>query len=194
MRLYKYSNYQKYVEVQTLINKKKLTNVWVQESTIKQIYKLQSNANKILCHGTRNGAEQKLFKKYYPNAYVIGTEISDTALQFKDTVQHDFHEQMTDWLENFDIVYSNSWDHSYDPEKSLTCWRNQITSSGRLYLEVGTSPKDNKSRESDPLEIYHNEIITLFNKIDLRLISTFNAVGIKSKQQPSLVYVAEKKK
>lgn len=192
MKLYEYENYDDYVEAQTEANHRKLNLIWVQEHTIKQVFKNKPVATNILCHGTRNGTEQKLFKKYYPKSNIIGTEISDTATKFPNTVQHDFHERKEEWIDKFDIVYSNSWDHSYDPEKSLRAWSEQLNNTGRLYVEQGIDPLVNISRRSDPLEIYHEEIVELFKKINLKFVETFDTYGMKTNKFSCVVYIGEK--
>ncbi len=88
----------------------------------------------VLCHGTRNAREQEYFKNLLPFAEIIGTEISYTAAEFPMTEQHDFHEPQDKWLNKFDIVYSNSFDHSYDPEKCINTWKDQLSSNGSLYI------------------------------------------------------------
>jgi hypothetical protein len=188
MKIYQYTDYTNYVDSQVEANIKKLKNVWVEEKTIKQICEFRPNANAILCHGTRNAAEQKYFKKYYPDAQVLGTEISPTATQFPMTVQWDFHEINTEWIGMFDIVYSNSFDHAYDPVKMLTTWKTQLSPRGNIILEHGYSSADNNSRRSDPLEIYEDELIELFKKVDVELIHTFESTGIRGKC-PCKLYV-----
>lgn len=190
MKIYKYNNYDDYINAQILANKRKITKIWIKEETVKSIFNNYPTANKILCHGTRNGKEQQFFINYFNNAKVIGTEISDNASQYKNTVQHDFHEVCAEWIGTFDIVYSNSWDHSYDPKKSLMVWRDQLNHSGRLYLEQALDPTDNRSRESDPLEIYHDEILELFEQVGLKLIDTFNSSGGED-NHPCIIYIAE---
>jgi hypothetical protein len=173
MKIYKYKNYKEYVEAQSAANKKKLKKTWAQKRIIEQIsdtHKAKSGiAHNILCHGTRNGKEQEYFLKFFPRAYVIGTEIADTAAQFKNTVQHDFHEAKSEWINKFDILYSNSWDHSYDPEKSLNTWTEQLNDHGSIYIEHAIS--NNKSTRSDPLSINEEEILILFKKNNLLLES-----------------------
>ena len=167
MKIYKYDNYQAYVEAQTEANVRKLDWIWVEESTISNIKKLQPIANKILCHGTRNAAEQKFFKKYYPDADILGTEISHTAENFPMTVQHDFHDIREEWINKFDIIYSNSFDHSYDPERSLRTWKDQLSTNGNLYIEHGFRPQENVSKKSDPLQIFPEELVQLFSALGL---------------------------
>jgi hypothetical protein len=191
MKIYRYDTYDEYVEAQIEANVRKLKNVWVDKKTIQQIAERHSLANKILCHGTRNATEQKYFQDFYPAAEIIGTEISHTAAQFPMTVQWDFHNVNTDWINKFDIVYSNAIDHSYDPIKLLTTWKDQLTTIGKLYLEHGYSEIDNHSRSSDPLEIYDEEIRYLISSVGLKLIDIFETTGIKGRC-PSRVYIISK--
>lgn len=169
MKIYKYKNYKEYVDVQTSTNKLKINNVWVTESSVKKIKSLQPNAEVILCHGTRNAAEQKLFYKYYPNSKILGTEISDTALSFPMTIHHDFHEPLKIFNGNCDIIYSNSFDHSYDPEKCLKTWCMQKSQTGKIFIELMVSQIDNRSTSSDPLEISEYEFLNLCSNYNLRL-------------------------
>lgn len=173
MKIYKYESYEKYVEAQTKANIKKIRAVWVRKSTISQIVNDNFATSSVLCHGTRNAAEQKYFKDILPAAEIIGTEISNTASEFPMTVQHDFHEPKKEWLNKFDVVYSNSFDHSYDPEKCIDTWKNQLSDNGSLYIEWAWDPQDNRSRESDPLELSENELLELCSNTGLKLISTF---------------------
>lgn len=187
MKIYKYDNYNEYVDAQTEANIKKIKNVWVTKETIEKIHTIQPNATHILCHGTRNGAEQKYFKNFYPNAEIIGTEISHTATNFEMTVQHDFHDQKEEWIDKFDIVYSNSFDHSYDPEKSLSTWRDQIKYDGTLYLEIMLGI-DNVSKKSDPLEITEDELEELINLLNMKVEKIIPTTGVN----PTKLYTMRK--
>lgn len=172
MKIFKYENYDDYVQAQTEANVRKIRNVWVRESTVRDVSRKFPFASKVLCHGTRNASEQKYFKKYLPNADVLGTEISHTAEKFPMTVQHDFHETKSEWVGEFDIVYSNSFDHSYDPTKCLSAWRDQLSLIGNLFVELMTR-EENKSKRSDPLEIRENEFVELAESLGLTLIESF---------------------
>jgi hypothetical protein len=87
-----------------------------------------------ICHGTRRGKEQEWFRKHL-GCEVIGTEISDTAEQFPHTIQWDFHETKPEWVDAVDFIYSNSFDHSYDPEKCLNAWMSCVRRGGICILE-----------------------------------------------------------
>ena len=169
MKIYKYENYEEYVSEQTRANVEKLKNVWVQEHQIKKAITYKPSAKNILCHGTRNGAEQKLFKNNLPDAYVIGTEISHTATQFSDTIQHDFHDVKDEFINKFDIVYSNAFVHSFDPDGALTTWKNQLTDDGIIIIELMTGA-ENRSRSIDPLEISFDEFTDLADRVGLKVI------------------------
>lgn len=132
-------SYDEYKKNQINSNKLKINNVWVREENIIDIKKYCTENNitpkKILCHGTRNGTELVFFNKHFPNTFQIGSEISDTALNYPNTIQWDFHNINEDWINQFDIVYTNSWDHSYDLILATNVWLNQLSDNGILILE-----------------------------------------------------------
>ena len=162
MKIYEYESYEDYVAAQTRANKIKLKWVYVKEGTIGKIAKDKGTAENILCHGTRNGTEQKYFKSHFPDAYIIGSEISETATQFPMTIQHDFAMVREEWIGKFDIVYSNSFDHSIDPEKTIQVWKDQLSDNGKLYLEY--SEIESVCEPSDPLDATTKEIRDLIEK------------------------------
>ena len=61
----------------------------------------------MVCLGDLNGSEQKWFIKNLPDAAVIGTEISHTAAEFPNTIQHDFHVPIEEYINKFDILLSH---------------------------------------------------------------------------------------
>ena len=191
MKLYEYENYEEYVSEQTRANKLKLTNVWVQKNTMDQIKQRVSNPKAIICHGTRNAKEQQYLQEIYGDIEIIGTEISETATQFNMTVQHDFHEQKQEWVDHFDILYSNSFDHSYDPWKCIKTWGDQLKQGGWAFLEMSTDRKINVSRPSDPLKIESTkEVMDLLEHGGLEYIDEFynQTHGVNC-----TIYVARKK-
>ena len=142
--IYRYYNqdgefdYDKYRDAQTAANKKKLDNVWVREENIEfladYVGKTVGEPRFGICHGTRRGKEQEWFIKYL-GCEVIGTEISDTATDFPHTIQWDFHEVKPEWVDSTDFIYSNSLDHSYDPDKCLNAWMSCLTPKGICIIE-----------------------------------------------------------
>ena len=201
MKIYQYKDYNEYKKAQVDANVEKLKNVWVEESTIHQIKIFKTDATQILCHGVRNGKQLEFYQKYYPSCQIIGTEISHTAKQFKNVVEWDFHNEKEEWKNKFDIVYSNSWDHSYDPTKSLSVWKDQLTNSGHIFLEHAYEPNHNEATIIDPLEIYHEEIKKLSIELGLIYVDTLSVhateVRYKSRKTvdryKSRVYIFGKK-
>lgn len=154
MILEKYDSYEEYKEIQTQGNKKKLDVVWVSEKNIKFLSEyLKNNISNMvfgLCHGTRNGAEQKYFKKYL-GIEMMGTEISDTATQFPDTIQWDFHEELPQYESKADFVYSNSFDHAYDPGKAFRAWTKTLKSpESVIVLEHSSGHGPEAATKLDP--------------------------------------------
>ena len=150
LRVQNYDSYGHYVECQTEANKEKLNWPFKKEDHVQWIKSKKLGAMNIICHGTRNGGEQKIFKKYYPDAYIIGTEISDTAYQFDMTTQHDFTEQKFEWISKFDILYSNAFDHSFRPEETIETWKEQLSYDGKMFIEW-SDYYNAKSSHSDPV-------------------------------------------
>lgn len=172
MKVWQYDSYGEYVRVQTEGNKLKLKHVFVRKSTMQKILRAFPSAESFLCHGTRNGAEQKFFQEVYGKGIeVLGTEISDTATQFPNTVQWDFMKVNPDWVGKFDVVYSNSFDHCTDPEHTLRVWSEQIKNNGSLFVELALAKKNNKSRPMDPLELSREEFVEITKNVKLNVVS-----------------------
>ena len=131
-------NYEKYERIQIGGNRKKLHKVWVREENIaylaNYIRSVVGTSKFGLCHGTRRGKEQEWFRKYL-DCDVVGTEISDTAENFPYTIRWDFHDTKPEWINSIDFIYSNSLDHSFDPENCLSAWMSCIREGGVCILE-----------------------------------------------------------
>ena len=146
-------DYEKYRKIQEDSNKMKINNIWVIEENIaflsKYIEKLVQSPQFGICHGTRRGKEQEWFRKYL-GCEVIGTEISDTAETFPYTIQWDFHEVKPEWLDSVDFIYSNSFDHSYDPEKCLNSWISCLREGGLCFIEHSSLHEPQGASKRDP--------------------------------------------
>lgn len=157
--LYKYLkndgtfDYEKYRKVQEAGNKQKINSIWVLEDNIEflstYIQKVIGTPRFGICHGTRRGKEQEWFRKYL-NCNVIGTEISSTATQFPNTIQWDFHKINAEWINAVDFIYSNSFDHSYDPEMCLNTWMSCIRKGGLCVIEHTSAHGVSDASELDP--------------------------------------------
>jgi SAM-dependent methyltransferase len=131
-------DYNRYKEIQIQGNRTKIENVWVIEDNIKYLSNYIKSWIKEptfgLCHGTRRGMEQGWFSKYL-GCEVLGTEISDTASEFPNTIEWDFHEVKNEWIGNVDFIYSNSFDHSYNPAECIKSWMSCLKPGGICIIE-----------------------------------------------------------
>jgi hypothetical protein len=159
MKVYEYKNYDEYIKAQKETTELKYGKlVYIQINVAQAIYESLKNKNikSILCHGTRSGEEQKLFKEYF-GCYVWGSELSEKAAKAEMTTIWDFNKVNPDWVGKFDIVYSNALDHSITPIETLKVWRDQLTLDGRLLIEWSDS-QNNKTIWSDPLCATQSEV------------------------------------
>lgn len=160
-------DYDLYKEVQTRGNKFKLDKQWVPEDHVRILSEHVKSMGLApgfgICHGTRQGFEQMWFRDHLNGAEVIGTEISDTADQFPHTIQWDFHEVKPEWVGATDLVYSNSWDHSYDPVKAFTAWASCLSPKGVMLLDHGFAYLPGKISALDPCGITQDALVTLLN-------------------------------
>ena len=144
---------EQYRKVQSEGNKKKLERVWVKEKNIVNLANyIESHMDAVsfgICHGTRRGMEQGWFADAL-ECEVIGTEISDTATDFPNTIQWDFHDVKDEWLGRVDFIYSNSFDHSYDPEKCINAWMSCLKPGGVCIIEHSSAHDEKEASELDP--------------------------------------------
>ena len=179
-KIYKYKDYEEYKQTQIYYNKKKIDKIWADENTLKIISNfikenIQSEKIQGLCHGSRNGFEQKCFNKEISNSEVIGTDISETANNYENSIVHDFHIEKKEWIGNFDFVYSNSLDQSYDPEKALNVWLNQVKKNSYVIIEHSDQHGVIASGKMDPFGVEANYFPYLLtewfgHKISLKII------------------------
>ena len=161
-------DYETYVRAQTLLNRKKINLRGPSEAIVKQLcyYVVQEFANighkpKFgLCHGTSRGDEQQHFSKHL-KIPVLGTDISDTAEKFPNTVRLDFHEVPDKWINNVDFIYSTSLDHSYDPVHCLRQWFRCLRPGGICILaydkETEFTPSEGVGIVDAPEDLYSHD-------------------------------------
>jgi hypothetical protein len=146
-------DYERYLQVQVKGNKRKISHVWVIEENIaflsSYIKNIIPSPQFGICHGSRRGKEQEWFRKYL-GCEVIGTEISDTAADFPYTLHWDFHNVRPEWIDSVDFIYSNSFDHSYDPAKCLNGWMSCIKKGGICVIEHSSGHGPSGASRLDP--------------------------------------------
>ncbi|MDC1201358.1 hypothetical protein N8082_02640 [Planktomarina temperata] len=157
--LHKYASYEEYKETQIKYNKLKIDKIWADDITLGRVAEVVKNKLgsqrtnlRILCHGSRNGYEVKCLQKLFPNAEILGTDISDTASDY-GLVQWDFHDVNSDWLKHFDVIYTNSLDQSWQPREALKVWLDQLSNDGILIIEHTESHSATEASKMDPFGV-----------------------------------------
>lgn len=173
--LHEYPDYETYKAVQTAGNKAKLTKQFVKKSHIRALTNYVKDTYGLitfgLCHGTRGGKEQAWFNEFFKgNGQVIGTEISDTADQFENTVQWDFHDTNPEWTAKADFVYSNSWDHAFDPVKAFGSWIDSLKPGGLMILDYTRGQTPQEANALDPFG-------TTFEALEKMITDNFSDSG-----------------
>lgn len=168
LTLYEYPDYETYRAVQTAGNKAKLKRQFVKEShVVKLANALDAAIGPVrfgLCHGTRRGLEQAWFSKHLKgNPDVIGTEISETATQFPATVQWDFHDRNPDWAGKADFVYSNSWDHAFDPARAFEAWMESLRPGGWMLLDHTREQTPDSANALDPFGVTYERLVAMLD-------------------------------
>ena len=196
VKIHKYKDYKEYRDTQIFFNKKKITNVWADEKTLNQIIiflekNINNNKIKGICHGSRNGFEQNYFNKYNEKFDVIGTDISETAKDYKNSYIHDFHDIKKEWINNFDFVYSNSLDQSFDPKKALSVWLSQIKDNGFVFIEHSDQHGVISSGRMDPFGVEANFFPYLLtewfgHKISIEIIK---GIKINKNNAPVILFI-----
>ena len=156
--LHEYDSYEQYRATQVHHNIRRLANVWADATTLDRVAARVRQAKpegeiRGLCHGSRNGWEQAHFNGKHPGFKVIGTDISETATQFADSVAWDFHDHNPDWVGQFDFVYSNSLDQGWQPRQALAEWFNQITPDGLVIIEHTADHGPGSASSMDPFGV-----------------------------------------
>ena len=199
IKIYKYKNYDEYKDTQIYYNKKKIEHVWADEKTLEKIrdFLIENTSTGIIkgiCHGSRNGFEQNFFNKNQDKFYVIGTDISDTAENYKNSIIHDFHEEKKEWLNSFDFVYSNSLDQSFDPRKAVQTWLNQLKKDGFIIIEHTDQHGVIASGKMDPFGVEANFFPYLLSDWFGHLISLkiIKSVKINKKNAPVHLFILKK--
>jgi SAM-dependent methyltransferase len=177
MKIYKYEGYHHYKTKQIAANVQKLHCQWVTNETVELLHKKVENVKTILCHGVRNGGELRMFNEVFEPDHIVGTDISPTVVNLKDefeVYEHDFHDELSNYVNHFDLVYTNSLDHSYAPRVALSTFNNQLRENGYLVVELMIGD-NNRSCEMDPLEISVDEYKELLKELNHKIIDEFIA-------------------
>ena len=137
MKLLKFGDYTAYRERQVEANRLKFDNVFAEDEELERIAENFSaafpDAKFGLCHGVRNGYEVRKLRGLL-QLDIRGTDISDTARDIEHCMVWDMHETKPEWIGAVDFIYSNSWDHTYDPSLLFSRWAACLSKRGRAYI------------------------------------------------------------
>jgi len=167
MKIHKYKSYKHYVNTQIAGNKANADGQWCDEREIEflsnYLLKNYRDIKFAICHGCKQGNEQKWFGKH-TKAKVIGTDITDVAERYPNTICWDFHEVKPEWVDNVDFIYSNAFDHSYDPKKCLKAWMSCVKKTGCCIIEWSIASLVEHSNMTDPFGATLEEYETLIKE------------------------------
>jgi len=134
MKKYKHKSKRQYIEAQKRKYQRKINRIWCKPAELQALADYVLGVMKpesIMCHGVRTGFESEFLGKAL-NCEYLGTDIAGArTLKIR---QWDFHDVKQEWVGAFDLIYSNTLDHAYSPEKALKTWRNQLKPNGILAL------------------------------------------------------------
>lgn len=137
MNLYRYNDYADYLKNQVEANKSDADGQWATEEEIKFLSEYlgpMTPAAKGICHGVKSGKEVEWFAEF-SGADVFGTDVNPSSESVSDVYKHDFNEVKPDWIDKFDFIYSNAFDHSCIPETTLKRWMSCLKQDGKLIIE-----------------------------------------------------------
>lgn len=91
-----------------------------------------------ICHGVRCGAEMEAIRSHLVVPEVVGTDVQprpDLQRTGLSIVHWDFTQPNPEWVGRFDLLWSNSLDHSPDPRAAVQVWMEQLRKDGRMFLQ-----------------------------------------------------------
>lgn len=121
------------------------------------------------CHGVRRGEELDLLAVRFDVGagwYFIGTEITPELCDDGRIICADFQHPLPNRWPQFDLIYSNSFDHASRPDATAALWVSQLSLTGLLYVEW--TPWHNRLggewKKADCLAASLDEYIAIFSK------------------------------
>ncbi len=184
MIVYEHKDYDEYVRVQCRLTSKKTNRgrnyfTWITEENMTRINELihsySNGIETIICHGCRCGTEVDVLQKLNPSVKVFGTDLYGKAYQFdrKYFREMDFDTVPEEWKGYFDVVYSNSIDHSRNPINTLLAWKSELKENGICFLNFywGTNITKEDCFHLDGND-YRAEIKGIGEKVSMNVLYT----------------------
>jgi len=169
IRKWEYNSYEEYIAHQkgrTKLRRRKKRPCKYYRKMMRPLFNLvdRKTIKTVVCQGVRNDNEVLCMKKLFPCSEVYGTDIRYENLN-NNIYCLDFSECPDEWYKKFDVLFSNSIDHSYIGDKILKEWI-RIT---KKYLVLQFSDSD--PRPSDPFSIdSKKDILDICNKFGLDVL------------------------
>ena len=140
---------------------------------------------RIACMGCRDGTELFEFKLYYGASTIVGVDITENIKTIRvSRVQDmsvricDFSNLPKDWNDMFDLVYSNSLDHAYNPYETIKEWHR--VSRGHLFIQLATANIPNQIEhcfeEPDIPELFPEELFEIIKVWKSNFLNVFAKV------------------
>jgi len=120
-----------------------------------------------LCHGVRYGRELSVFEHQFPKSIWTGTECWGPLCDGRRIIEADFNETRSEWSGAFDLVYSNAFDHVYDPEQTAQVWMDQVADGGRLLIEwsIWSNKLGTRGNRADCFAANLDEYVGIFSSV-----------------------------
>lgn len=133
---------------------------------------LVSNGSEMICLGTRNNHERDVFKNGLSSKEVSVYSLDISPNSNADYVM-DFNSFPEEWNNKWDIVFSNSLDHSVDATKSFYNWLDVVKVGGIMIIgfylgDVVVGQADCCSFDNDTVESF------MFNNDAFEFVESFN--------------------
>ena len=174
MKILTFESYEEYKRVQVSANTLKFSQVYAEDPELKRIaaHFLTHNCNEGLglCHGVRNGYEVRKFRSLMPALNIIGTDISPTAEKIANCIVWDMHELKPEWVGAVNFMYSNSWDHAYDPNLLFARWSECLAPDGRLYLSYTDLHSERGVSENTKIDVVGCSLDELIRMVQPRFV------------------------
>jgi hypothetical protein len=142
MKLHKFKTYDDYVEAQKRTTRRKMqrrkrcyTSDGVVDAIVSYHLSAAGNVAYGICHGVRYGEELNKFEARFKEGNWLGTEIVPELCDGVRILNYDFAHVKDGWIGHFDFMYTNSFDHSRDPDETVKIWISCLSPNGRLYIE-----------------------------------------------------------
>ncbi len=137
---------------------------------------------RICCMGIRNGNEYKSFKKIQKTltelegAHIYGVDIAPEVVKVgPNCFVRDFN-SLPDWENKFDFIYSNSLDHSFEVEKTISEWWKCLKHDRFMLLQLSTA---DKVCRTDVYSFEESDVPKLFSPRQFEIRNVWTEYGQK---------------